>query len=135
MTTLAAALSAEDSHTCILAGELRECVTPAACEGERTAEWVRARKRLGLKLGEYRARLERRGGGAGLDGAEGLMERVRGMEEEIRALEGEVEVLEGEVGAWEGLPGDVEGARREVERRGREVEAWKRRRDGLFQRR
>ena len=100
---------------------------------EKTAEWNRGNKQLGLKLGEYRERSSRlekkdKGKGKGM----GLNE-LKVEERELRDLEARVRGLEGRVRGFEGLPPDKEMALLEVERMRRELEGLVRKRDGMFE--
>lgn len=124
------ALVAEEERVRAVLVTVEEFQTPDGAAPEKTAEYVRARKRLVPKLGEYR---ERVGGLSAARVPTVTVEEVREREEEVRRLEREVEGLEDEVSGYGGLPADLREARAEVERRGREVEAWKRRRAGLFE--
>lgn len=104
---------------------------------EKTADWNRGSKQLGLKMGEYRdrsARLEKkeRGGGVGKGKTMGLGE-LKVEERELRDLEARVRGLEGRVRGFEGLPPDKEMALLEVERMRRELEGLVRKRDGMFE--
>ena len=101
---------------------------------QKTSDWNRGTKQIGLKMNEYKSRskaLEAHPT-AGKKPDFGLPE-IKTDERELRDLEKRVRGLEGRVRGFDGLPPDRELALLEVERMRRELEGLVRRRDGMFE--
>ncbi|KAI4134942.1 MAG: hypothetical protein LQ347_001100 [Umbilicaria vellea] len=99
---------------------------------ERTSEWTRGTKQLGVKLREYKERVVRLEKATGGKPDLGIPE-VRLEEKAIMMEEQRIQALENRVKAFRGLAADKELALLEVERTRRELEELMRRRDSLFE--
>ncbi len=110
----------------------RNTNTGTANLAQKTSDWNRGTKQIGLKMNEYKSRskaLESHPT-AGKKPEFGLPQ-IKTDERELRDLEKRVRGLEGRVKGYEGLPPDRELALIEVERMRRELEKLVERRDGL----
>ena len=101
---------------------------------QKTSNWNRGAKQVGLKMNEYKSRTKALESHptAGKKPEFGLPE-IKTEERELLDLEKRVRGLEGRVRGFDGLPPDREMALKEVERMRRELEGLVRRRDGLFE--
>lgn len=99
---------------------------------ERTSEWTRGTKQLGVKLREYKERVLRLEKATGGKPDLGIPE-VKLEERAIILEEERIQALENRVKAFMGLPADKELALLEVERTRRELEELMKRRDSLFE--
>ncbi len=112
----------------------RNTNTSTANLAQKTSDWNRGTKQIGLKMNEYKSRTKALESTltASKKPDFGLPE-IKTEERELRDLEKRVRGLEGRVRGFDGLPPDREMALMEVERMRRELEGLVRRRDGLFE--